>query len=196
MLQRVQEASGLECGAILWETKNARKWSAGWLPKLRQDQREAKAAVAVLVTESMPPDAANLTQIDGVWVCNRACAVGLAMALRAGLVELAKGRQASDGKAGKIERVYDYLNGPEFRQRVAGTVEPLVQMQASLTQERRAMKRIWAAREKQIEAAVISMHGMYGDLQGIVGANSLPTLEGMDLPELPGGESADDDDQD
>jgi len=58
------------------------------------------------------------------------------------------------------------------------------------------MKRIWAAREKQIEAAVISMHGMYGDLQGIVGANSLPTLEGMDLPELPGGESADDDDQD
>jgi len=195
-IQHVTEPSGLECGAIVWETKNAKNWSAAWLPKLRKDQRECKAVAAILVTEVMPPNCQHLTEIDGVWICTRACAMTLGAALRAGLVELAKARQASDGKHGKIERVYDYLNGPEFRQRVAGTVEPLVQMQASLTQERRAMKRIWAAREKQIEAAVISMHGMYGDLQGIVGANSLPTLEGMDLPELPGGESADDDAQD
>jgi hypothetical protein len=48
------------------------------------------------------------------------------------------------------------------------------------------MTRIWAAREKQIEAAVQCMHGMYGDLQGIVGSSTLPTLEQMDLPRLEG----------
>jgi hypothetical protein len=134
-LQRVMEPSGLECGSILWETKNAKNWSPAWLPKLRKDQRESKAAIAILVTEAMPPDCQHLTEIDGVWICTRACAVTLGSALRAGLVELAKARQAADGKHGKIERVYDYLSGTEFRQRIAGMVEPLVQMQAGLTRK-------------------------------------------------------------
>lgn len=193
ILQRVQEASGLECGSILWETKNARKWSAAWLPKLREDQRNAKAAIAVLVTEAMPPEVAHLTQIDGVWICTRACAVGLAMALRTGLVDLAKGRQASDGKHGKQERMYEYVNSPEFRQRVGGMVEALVQLQDGLNKERRAMERIWAAREKQIQTAVRSTHALYGDVQGIVGS-TLPTLEAMELPQLAatgGGETVD-----
>lgn len=190
-LQRVMDPSGLECGSILWETKNAQNWSAAWLPKLRKDQRESKAAIAILVTEAMPPDCQHLTEIDGVWICTRACAVTLGSALRAGLVELAKARQAADGKHGKIERVYDYLSGTEFRQRIAGMVEPLVQMQAGLTAERRAMIRIWSAREKQIEAAVQCMHGMYGDLQGIVGSSTLPTLEQMDLPQLESGKADD-----
>lgn len=190
-LQRVLEPSGLECGSILWETKNAKNWSAAWLPKLRKDQRESKAAIAILVTEAMPSDCQHLTEIDGVWICTRACAVTLGSALRAGLVELAKARQAADGKHGKIERVYDYLSGTEFRQRIAGMVEPLVQMQAGLTAERRAMTRIWSAREKQIEAAVQCMHGMYGDLQGIVGSSTLPTLEQMDLPRLESGNADD-----
>lgn len=187
-LQHVREPSGLECGSILWETKNAKNWNPAWLPKLRKDQREAKAAIAILVTEVMPAGHDLLTEIDGVWVCTRACAETLGSALRAGLVEVAKARQAAEGKQDKIERVYDYLSGTEFRQRVGGMVEPLVQMQAGLASEKRSMTRIWAAREKQIEAAVLNMHGMYGDLQGIVGASTLPTLEQMDLPRLASGE--------
>jgi hypothetical protein len=185
ILQRVVEPSGMECGGILWETKNAKKWNPAWLTKLRDDQRNAKAVIAVLVTEVMPPGQTRLDHIDGVWVCDRLTAVGLGLALRAGLVELAKSRQAADGKAGKIERVYDYLTSAEFRQRVSGMVEPLVQLQDGLNKERRAMERIWSAREKQIQSAIQCMHGMYGDLQGIVGYN-LPTLAGMELPALPG----------
>lgn len=186
ILQRVQEA-GQECGAILWETKNAKKWSQAWLSKLREDQREAKAAVAVLVTEAMPLGVGNFTQIDGVWVCDRACAMGLGMALRAGLIELAQSRRAAEGRQGKTERAYHYLTGSEFRQRVEGVVEPLLRLQEGLNRERRAMERIWSAREKEIAAAVLGMHGMYGDLQGIIGS-TLPTLEAMDLPRLAAGE--------
>lgn len=36
--------------------------------------------------------------------------------------------------------------------------------------------------EKQIEAAILTMHGMCGDLQGTVGVGTLPTLEPIDLP--------------
>lgn len=190
VLQNVMDSSGqvgAECGSILFESKNARNWSPAWLPKLREDQRDAKAAIAVLVTEAMPPDTQHITQIDGVWICTKACVVELARALRAGLVEVAKGRQAADGKQSKAERTYEFVTGTEFRQRIAGMVEPLLALRKGLDKERAAMERIWAAREEEIKAVVCGISGLYGTFQGIVGSTTLPTLEQMDLPRLEAG---------
>ena len=189
ILQRVQEPSGLECGSILWETKNAKKWTPAWLTKLRDDQREAKAAIAVIVAEAMPPNSVNPTQIEGVWVCSRATAEGLGMALRAGLVDLAKSRQASDGLQGKAERAYEFVTSTEFRQRISGMVDPLVNLRKSLDKERTAMERIWKTREEEITAVVRGLSGLYGTFQGIAGS-TLPTLPALDLPQL--GESSGD----
>jgi len=187
VLQNVMDSSGLECGSILFESKNARNWSPAWLPKLREDQRDDKAVIAVLVTEAMPPDTQHITQIDGVWICTKACVVELARALRAGLVEVAKGRQAADGKQSKAERTYEFVTGTEFRQRIAGMVEPLLALRKGLDKERAAMERIWAAREEEIKAVVCGISGLYGTFQGIVGSTTLPTLEQMDLPRLEAG---------
>ena len=44
-LHRVNSQSGTHCGSILWESKRTRNWSDGWLAKLREDQRSAKAEV-------------------------------------------------------------------------------------------------------------------------------------------------------
>ena len=190
VLQNVVDSTGLLCGSILFESKNARKWSPAWLPKLREDQRDAKAVLAVLVTEAMPEGTQHITQIDGVWICTKACVVELARALRAGLVEVAKGRQAADGRQSKAERTYEFVTGTEFRQRIAGMVEPLVALRKGLNKERAAMERIWAAREEEIKAVVLGVSGLYGTFQGIVGSSTLPTLEQMDLPKLDAGEAA------
>ena len=187
VLQNVMDSSGLECGSIQFESKNARYWSPAWLPKLREDERDAKAVIAVLVTEAMPPDTQHITQIDGVWICTKACVVELARALRAGLVEVAKGRQAADGKQSKAERTYEFVTGTEFRQRISGMVEPLLALRKGLDKERAAMERIWAAREEEIKAVVCGISGLYGTFQGIVGSTTLPTLEQMDLPRLEAG---------
>ena len=50
VLQRVVSPSGQQSGAILWEAKRTKNWSDGWLVKLREDQRTAKAEVSVLVS--------------------------------------------------------------------------------------------------------------------------------------------------
>ncbi|GEM_PF-325245 len=44
-LHRINSPSGMACGTILWESKRTRNWSDGWLAKLREDQRTAKAEV-------------------------------------------------------------------------------------------------------------------------------------------------------
>ncbi|MCO6438566.1 MAG: DUF2130 domain-containing protein [Phycisphaerae bacterium] len=180
VMQRVRTSAGVDAGSILWESKRTKSWKKEWLPKLRKDQREAKADVTVIVSAHLPDGVETFSQIDGVWVCSWPCAVSLAMALRSGLLETAKARRALAGQQGKMEQVYNYLASPEFRNRVAGIAEAFATMQQDLDKEKRAIQNHWAKREKQIEQAVANTAGMYGDLQGIIGG-SLPEIQGMDM---------------
>ena len=82
-----------------------------------------------------------------------------------------------------MEVVYNYLASQEFRQRIAGVVEAFVTMQSDLETEKRAMHKSWSKREKQLQRALTNTAGMYGELQGIIGA-SLPEIEGLGLPQL------------
>lgn len=114
---------------------------------------------------------------------NQACVVGLATALRISLIQLAESNIAASGKTQKMEVLYTYLSGPMFRQKVEGIVEAFKAMQGDLDTEKRAMGRIWAKREKQIERVINNAVSMYGEVQGIVGA-SLPEIKSMDLKAL------------
>jgi hypothetical protein len=49
--------------------------------------------------------------------------------------------------------------------------------------EKRATQRHWARRERQIERALASTAGLYGDIEGIVGRGIAQVL-GLDLPAL------------
>jgi hypothetical protein len=183
VIQIVHDATGAECGIILWESKRTKAWSDGWLPKLRDDQRAAKAHVAILISIEMPKGVTTFECVDGVWVTCQACALALAAALRSGMIDAATARRAGDGKQTKMELLYAYLSGQEFRHRVEGIVEAFVTMKSDLESEKRAMQRSWAKREKQLERAIANTSGMYGDLQGIVGA-SLPSLPSLEHPLL------------
>jgi hypothetical protein len=184
-LHRVLDPMGLVSGTILWESKRTKNWSAGWLTKLRDDQRAARAPFAVIVSEALPEGVRTFALIDGVWVCSWACVRELAIVLRVGLIEVAKSRLAVQGQRDKMEMVYNYLASQEFGNRVAGIVEAFTGMRKDLESERNSMHRIWSKRQKQLDRALTNTAGMYGDLQGIIGA-SLPLVEGLELRCLEG----------
>src|SRR5208337_2141344 len=48
LLQEVRDGAARACGLIVWETKNTKRWQAGWLDKLKDDQRAVGANLAVL----------------------------------------------------------------------------------------------------------------------------------------------------
>lgn len=181
VLQQVRTPAGAEAGTILWETKRTKNWQADWLRKARQDQREAGAAISIIVSEVLPADISAFGLVQGVWVCSRACVIPLATALRAGLLEIANARRALEGQHGKMEAVYEYLTGVEFKNRVTGMLEPLIGMRQTLEKEKAATQKNWAARDKQIDQILGGVAFMYGELQGIIGA-SLPRIEGLELP--------------
>jgi len=177
---------GQECGTILWESKRTKNWSDGWLPKLRDDQRAAKADIAAIVTQALPREIESFDLKDGVWVIHPRVLLPVAVALRHTLVEAATARQASEGQQTKMELVYQYLTGPRFRQRVQAIAEAFSSLQEDLDKERRAIMKQWAKREEQIERVIKATVGMYGDLQGIAG-KTLQEIDGLSLPGLEDG---------
>ena len=144
-------------------------------------KRRAKADIAVIVSSVLPKGVQTFDHVDGVWVTDFQCAVPVALALRQLLVEVAGARLAGEGQQSKMELVYDYLTGPRFRHRIEAIVEKFTEMQADLDRERKAMTKLWAKREAQIEGVLTATAGMYGDLQGIAG-KALKEIEGFELP--------------
>lgn len=180
VLQRVAGPSGQPCGTILWESKRTKNWSDGWLAKLRDDQRTAKADLSIIVSQALPKDIETFDVRDGVWIAHPRCIVPVATVLRDLLVQVSTARQLSVGQQTKTELIYQYLTGPRFRQRVEAIVEAFSSMQEDLDKEKKAILKQWAKRETQIDNVMKATVGMYGDLQGIAG-KSLQEIEGLGL---------------
>jgi len=183
ILQRVVGPLGQSCGTILWESKRTKNWSDTWLPKLREDQRTAKAEIAVIVSQALPKDLDAFGSVEGVWVTPPKTAVPVALSLRQTLIEVAAARKASEGQQTKTEMVYQYFTGPRFRQRVQAIVEAFSSMQEDLDKEKKAITKQWAKREEQIDRVMQATVGMYGDLQGIAG-KTLQEIKGLSLSAL------------
>lgn len=181
IIQRVHTTSGQFCGIIVWEIKNTKAWSDGWIPKLKEDQRSIKAEIAVLASLPLPKGVNHFANVDGIWVTDFQTVSEVAVALRLNLIQVAMTRIAAEGRSDKIEMLYSYLSGTEFKQQVEVIVESFVAMKEDLDRERRAMETAWSKRDKQIQRVIQSVSRMYGDMQGIIGG-TLPKIDYLELP--------------
>lgn len=179
-MQVVKAQSGKVCGKVLWESKRTKNWSDGWIQKAKDDQREAKAHLVVIVSETLPEGVSQFSQINGIWVVSIPLALDLSRALRFMLLEVAREKSFQDGKTEKMEILYNYLTGPEFRNRLEAILEGFIILKKDLDSEKRAMEKIWSKREKQIDKVIKSIGGMHGDLEGIAGP-SLPVVKMLEL---------------
>jgi hypothetical protein len=178
VLQKVSDRRGRLCGTILWETKNA-KWQETWLSKLRADQREAKAQIAVLVAVQPPPEVETFLEREGVWIVQRRYAKVLALVLRRSLIEIYAERANQAGKGEKMEILYRYLTSVEFQHRIQAIVEGFSHLWKDVESEKRWFATKWARQEKEIRKIIDSTQGMYGDLQAATGRSltAIPSLE-------------------
>ena len=180
IIQKVITTSGQHVGTIIWETKRTKSWSDSWITKLKDDQRAISAEQAIIVTQALPKDASSPCLIDGIWVADYFTFKGIAVAIRSTLIQVYQAKAVAISKGEKLDFLYSYLTGTQFKQRVEAIVESFKSMQVDLEKEKRAIQKSWATREQQINRVLLSTAGMYGDIQGIVGI-SLPKIESLEL---------------
>jgi hypothetical protein len=183
IIQEVWDNKGNYNGKILWELKNTKAWSENFVDKLRSDQREEKADEAVLISEVLPADLKIAGYHNAVWITQRAFAVTLAGTIRAKLIGVRLAKQSVQAKDDKMELMYSYLSGVEFRHRVEAIVEAFSNMQAEIEKEKRYFSNKWSRDEKNIRMVIDNTYGMHGDLKAIIG-KMLPQIKGLDVIEF------------
>jgi hypothetical protein len=180
VIQTVKDKSHQPCGKIIWESKNTKNWVQGWVQKLKDDQVAAGGDIAIIVTEAMPAEFDNFGMVENVWVTRKALAIPLATVLRDSLADLTYARNSAEGMNEKMQYLYQYIIGPEFKQKVEGIIDTFSGMKNQLDKEKRAMTKLWKEREKQIDRVVVNTSGMYGDFKGVIGA-ALADIESLEL---------------
>ena len=178
-IQTVRNHIGSDCGKIIFESKRAKNFNNAWVDKLKADMRGQQADVAILVTQVYPKDMGCFGERDGVWICSFSEVIALTTALRHTIIRVADTRRSEENKGEKMQLLYSYLTGNDFRQQIETIVEGFLAMRNSISRERIQMEKLWKEREKQLERVLLSTSGMYGSIRGIAGASigQIPLLE-------------------
>lgn len=177
VIQTVKTKSGIECGKIIWESKKTKTWTEGWIQKLKDDQRQVKADLAVIVTSAMPQGTTGIVQKDSVWICDIKLATSIASVLRQSLEAVSREKSLAVGKNEKMEFLYAYLSGTEFKQKIEVIVETFSSMKASLEKEKKYFITSWAEKEKQIDRVISNTLGIYGGLSSVAPLQKIDSLE-------------------
>lgn len=185
-IQIIRNSSGKECGKIIYESKRTKGWSNNWIEKLKNDKRNRSADVAILVTQTFPKDMERFGEKEGIWICNFTEVNSVAYLLRNSVIQLYEAQKSQENKGDKMQMLYDYLTGNEFRGQMEAVVEGFLSIKNGINKERLQMEKIWKEREKQLEKVLLSTSGLYGSIKGIAGASvaNIPLLDGSDESEL------------
>lgn len=188
VVQTVMTTQGQACGKIIWEAKRAENWSEKWLTKLKDDQQEALADIAVLVTTVMPKGVDEVfVRVGDVWIVSPHVIKPVAEMLRVVLLEANKLKLVNTGRNEKMELLYNYLSSAQFSQKIRTMLDSFESMRSDLEKEKRSIQGIWSKRQIQIERVTASMITVVGELQGIA-HEALPQIQNIETLEAIGSE--------
>jgi hypothetical protein len=168
-IQVVRNNLGQLCGKIIYESKRTKAFTAEWIEKLKSDMRAQQADIAVIVTEVLPRDMNSFGFKDGVWICRFSEVKALAFLLRDSLVRIYGALVSQENRGDKMQMLYDYLTGTEFRQNIEAVVEGFISLRDSITKEKVQMEKLWKEREKQLDKVLLNTTQFYGSIKGIAG---------------------------
>lgn len=178
----VRSPRGTDCGVMLWEIKRTKNWVDGWIPKLKDDVRAAKASVAIIVTEVMPKQIEqDMGQLQGVWICKPKLAIIIGSLLRKSLLDVGRQKAMDENRGDKADALYNFVTSHEFIQQIESMVETYTEMATQVTKERVAYEKLWSQREKQAQKLLLSTANIVGSMQGHIGQSSMPRIKGLEL---------------
>lgn len=172
-----------ECGRILYESKRTKHFSSEWITKMKDDMRLKQADIGVIVTEALPEGKTRFCEMEGVWVCSFIEFKALAHLFRHNLSRIGEILAAQENKGEKMNLIYGYITGNEFKQKLEAAFESYHDMQEDLQKEKVLFTSQWAKREKKLLKAMENLVCLYGDVRGIAGG-AVQEIKALEFPEI------------
>ena len=180
--QTVKSPLGMTCGVILWETKRTKNWTEGWVPKLKDDMRSAKANIPVIVSEILPSESTSgIVFHNGIYAVKPSSTLMLASLLRKSLLDVGREKTIAKNRDTGADALYNMVTSHEFVQQIEGMVEVYSEMIIDITKEKAVYDRIWAKRESQAKKLLSSTANIVGNIHGQIGSNSMPKIKGLEI---------------
>lgn len=171
------------CGRILYESKRTKHFSHDWIAKIKDDMRLQQADMGVIVTDAFPEGMTKFGEIDGIWVCNFLEFKALALLLRHHFSRIGEVLASQENRGDKMQLIYNYLTGNEFKQKLEASFEAFRDMQDDLLKEKTLMTSQWAKREKRLLKAMENLVSLYGDIRGMAGG-AVQEIKALEISEL------------
>jgi len=154
-----------ECGRILYESKRTKHFSYEWITKMKDDMRLKQADIGVIVTEALPDGKTRFFEMEGIWICSFIEFKALAHLFRHNLSRIGEVLAAQENKGEKMNLIYSYVTGNEFKQKLEAAFESYHDMQEDLQKEKVLFTSQWAKREKKLLKAMENLVCLYGEVR-------------------------------
>lgn len=181
IIHEVVMPNGEGAGKILWESKRTKQWKDDWIDKLKEDRTRSSCDYGIIVTKTMPKNTRGFTMIDGIVVTEFPHIVAVSSLIRVYLINIKRAKLSQADRHTKEGMLYGYITSNDFRNRVQSIVDSISHAKEDLENEKKALNRIWAKRNMELERAVIDLAEVYGRMQGVAG-NSLADIPSLQSP--------------
>ena len=172
-IQAVRNSLGMECGKIIFESKRTENFTADWIEKLKTDMHNQGADIAVLVTKTLPKDMSQFGEKQGVYICSFYEVKSLVTVLRNAILKIAEIKMFQENKGDRLNAVYDYVTGQEFRRSLQMMRENFRNLQLQLDKEKEDFEKNWQKKKKMIQSIIDNSSHVSGSIEGIAGMDSV-----------------------
>ncbi len=180
-IRHVVISNGQECGTIIYDSKNHRKFLGEHVSKLVADQLAEKAEHAVLSLHKFPAKASQLHVQDGVVLVNPARVVALVTIIRQHLVQAHTLRLSHSERESKTAALYAFITSGRHVQlldQIDRNAAALLDHQVSEMKWHQAQ---WERQGKLLRSTQKMKEDLCREVHSIIGAPPLDGLAAEDL---------------
>lgn len=183
IIHKIMSKNGYEAGSILFESKNTKNWSNGWVDKLHEDMKKVDASIGLLVSKAFPAKETDfVVQLDQkIWLCKPGLEVTSIVKILRDIILASHRVKLIDeySTPDMHEEVFNFITN-NFTDHVNDIMRTQDKLKKELDAERKAFTTKWKARETLINKMGDSVHNMAGTLLGM----GVPSLKLEQLTQL------------
>lgn len=180
IILEVRTNDGKIAGKIAVEIKNTKAFQNEWVKKLTDDTIKIGADVAILVTTALPKDLPQGGIVNNILIIGYNQIQTSFDIMRNLIIRISEIRESQNGKAGKLELLYDYFTSPKFKNTYEGIISIIANMEEEVKKDKRAFELMIEKREKSLERVKTNTILFYSDIRKI-GDGTIPEFENKEI---------------
>jgi hypothetical protein len=135
-----------QCGIIVYECKRVGQWQTAHAEQAAQAKLQRKADFAILVTNASKKGGGGFFLEKGVVVVHPGGALAIASILREQIIKIAHMKLTQAQREEAIEKTFEYLRGPEFKNSLDIVIRKTIEMYEELRKECQDHVKVWKKR--------------------------------------------------